>query len=133
MAHWLMKTEPDAWSWAQQAAAGTTDWDGVANPQALAAMRAMAVGDTALFYHTGDERRAVGVVEIVAPFRPDAVNPKLGVVTVRALHPLPRPVTLAAVKAEPRLAHLALVRQSRLSVMPVDAAAWALLLAMAGA
>jgi predicted RNA-binding protein with PUA-like domain len=132
MATWLLKTEPDVWSWDQQVAHGTTAWDGVANAQALNFMRAMAVGDEALFYHTGDERQAVGIVRITRTFYPDPNDPKSGLVDVAAVRPLPTPVTLAAVKARPDLAHLHLVRQARLSVMPIDETAWATLLRMAG-
>jgi predicted RNA-binding protein with PUA-like domain len=104
------------------------------NPQAVRNLRAMRRGDLALFYHTGDERRAVGVVEVVREAYPDPTDPsgRRVVVDVRAVRPLPRPVTLAQIKAEPRLSHLALVRQPRLSVVPVDEEAWRLLLRMAG-
>lgn len=132
MAYWLLKTEPDTWSWTQQTAAGTTAWDGVANAQALNNMRAMATGDRAFFYHTGKEKQVAGIVEITRPFYPDPNEPASGLVDVKAIAPLPRPVTLAAIKAEPALAHLALVRQPRLSVMPVDEAAWALICRMGG-
>ncbi|MGK2284676.1 EVE domain-containing protein [Pedomonas sp. V897] len=132
MAYWLLKTEPDSWSWAQQTEAGVTAWDGVANAQALRNMRAMAVGDRAFFYHTGNERQVVGIVEITRAFYPDPNDPASGLVDVKAVAPLPRPVTLAAIKAEPALASLALVRQPRLSVMPIDEASWARICEMGG-
>lgn len=132
MACWLVKSEPEVWSWDDQVAAGTTHWDGVRNAQALGNMRAMRVGDRAFFYHSGKERRIVGLVEIVRAFYPDPKDPKSGLVDVRALRPLPRPVSLAEVKAEPALAGIALVRQSRLSVMPIPEAARDLLMNMAG-
>ena len=132
LAYWLIKTEPDSWSWAQQVAAGATPWDGVANAQALNNMRAMSVGDRAFFYHTGKERQIVGIVEITRTFYPDPSDPASGLVDVKAIAPLPRPVTLAAIKAEPQLAGLALVRQPRLSVLPVDDASWARICEMGG-
>jgi predicted RNA-binding protein with PUA-like domain len=133
MAYWLVKSEPSVWSWADQVAAGTTHWNGVRNAQALGSMRAMAVGDRAFFYHSNEERQIVGIVEITRAFYADVDDLKSGLVDVKALHPVPKPVTLAAIKAEPRLAHIGLVRQSRLSVMPIDPDAWALILQMAGA
>lgn len=132
MAFWLVKSEPEVWSWDDQVAAGTTHWDGVRNAQALGNMRAMRVGDRAFFYHSGKERRIVGLVEIVRAFYPDPKDPKSGLVDVKALRPLPRPVSLAEVKAEPALAGIALVRQSRLSVMPIPDEARDLLMNMAG-
>lgn len=132
MAYWLLKTEPDSWSWDQQSAAGITAWDGVANAQALKNMRAMTVGDRAFFYHTGDDRQIVGIVEVVRDFYPDPNDPASGLVDVKAAEPMPRPVSLAEIKAESRLAHLALVKQPRLSVLPVDDDAWALLCRMGG-
>ena len=128
MAYWILKSEPEEWSWEDQVRAGVDTWDGVTNPQAVRYLRAMRRGDLALFYHTGSERRAVGIVEVVREAYPDPKDPRRVVVDVRAVRALPRPVTLAQVKADPRLAHLALVRQPRLSVVPVDEQAWALLL-----
>lgn len=132
MAYWLLKSEPESWSWQQQVARGTTAWDGVRNAQALNNMRAMAEGDRAFFYHSGAERAVVGIVSITGTFRPDPADPASGLVDVTADQALPAPVTLAAIKAEPRLAHLALVRQPRLSVMPVDPEAWALVCGLGG-
>ena len=133
--YWILKSEPEEWSWEDQVRAGTDVWDGVANPQAIRNLRAMRRGDLALFYHTGEERRAVGVVEVVREAYPDPTDPsgKRVVVEVRAVQPLPRPVTLAQIKADPALSHLALVRQPRLSVVPVDERSWRRLLRMAGA
>jgi predicted RNA-binding protein with PUA-like domain len=132
MAYWLVKSEPGAWSWQQQVEAGVTNWDGVRNPQASNNLKAMRVGDRAFFYHSGEERRIVGVVEIVRPYYPDGRDPsgRYGMVDVRTVAGLPKPVSLSAIKQDPRLQHLALVRQSRLSVMPIDADAWALIAAM---
>lgn len=132
MAHWLVKSEPGTWSWDDQVKAGTTHWNGVKNYQALGNMRAMKKGDKALFYHSGAEREIVGLVEIARAFYPDPEDEKSGLVDVRALKALPKPVSLADIKADPRLHHLALVRQSRLSVMPVDDAAWKIIAAMGG-
>lgn len=134
MAYWILKSEPQEWSWEDQVQAGTDVWDGVTNPQAVRNLRAMRRGDLALFYHTGDERRAVGIVEVVREAYPDPHDPsgRRVVVDVRAVRSLPRPVTLAEIKAEPRLSHLALVRQPRLSVVPVDPDSWRRLLRMAG-
>ncbi len=134
MAYWILKTEPGVYSYEDLARDGTTVWDGVSNNAALMHLRAMAPGDLALIYHTGDERRAVGLAEVISAPYPDPRlgDPKLVVVDVRAVAPLPRPVTLAAVKADPAFADFALVRQGRLSVVPVSAEQWARLAAMAG-
>ena len=131
---WLLKTEPDHYSYADLERDGATVWDGVANNTALMHIRAMQPGDLALIYHTGDERQAVGLAEITsAPYPdPQAGDPKLVVVDLRPLRQLPQPVTLAAVKADPAFADFALVRQSRLSVVPATDAQWARLLRMAG-
>lgn len=134
MAYWLVKSEPHAWSWDQQTAAGTTHWDGVRNHQASNNLKAMTVGDLAFFYHSGEERRIVGIVEVARAYYPDPGDPagRFGMVDVRTLAALPKPVTLAQIKADPRLAHLGLVRQSRLSVMPIDGDAWKLLYDLGG-
>lgn len=132
--YWLLKTEPDDYAFADLARDGGTVWDGVANNAALKHMRSMRPGDLALIYHTGDERRAVGLAEITSEAYPDPAeaDPKLLVVGVRPLRPLARPVSLAEVKAQPAFADFALVRQARLSVVPASAEQWAMLLAMAG-
>ena len=131
---WLLKTEPEHYSYADLERDGATVWDGVANNTALMHIRAMQPGDLALIYHTGDQRQAVGLAEITsAPYTdPQAGDPKLVVVDLRPLRRLPQPVTLAAVKADPVFADFALVRQGRLSVVPATDAQWALLLRMAG-
>jgi len=131
---WLLKTEPDHYSYADLERDGTTVWDGVASNAALKHIRAMRPGDLALIYHTGDQRQAVGLAEITsAPYPdPQAGDPKLVVVDLRPLRQLPQPVTLAAVKADPVFADFALVREGRLSVVPATDAQWARLLRMAG-
>ncbi len=132
MAYWLVKSEPGTWSWEDQVAAGRTHWDGVRNAQALGNMRRMAVGDEAFFYHSGKERRIVGIVRIVRAFYDDPDDPRSGLVDVATVAPLKRPVTLAEIKADPAFADLALVRQPRLSVMPVTPDQWHRLLGMGG-
>ena len=137
MAYWLFKSEPGAWSWDEQVAAGDggAEWDGVRNYQAANNMKAMAVGDRGFFYHSVNEKRIVGIVEVTREYYPDPTDAsgRFGMVDVRAVKAVTTPVTLADIKAEPALADLALVRQSRLSVVPVSEAEWTLLCAMAGA
>ena len=134
MAHWLFKSEPGAWSWDDQVKAGTAEWDGIRNYQADNNMKAMKIGDRAFFYHSVDERTIVGVVEVAREHYPDPTDAKgrFGMVDVTAVMPVTSPVTLADIKAEPALADFALVRQSRLSVVPVAPAEWKLLCKMAG-
>ena len=131
---WLLKTEPGDYAYADLERDGATVWDGVSNNAALMHLRTMRPGDLALIYHTGDERQAVGVAEVTSGPYPDpkAGDAKLVVVDVRPLRTLPRPVTLAAIKADPAFADFALVRQGRLSVVPVAPEHWRRLLAMAG-
>lgn len=126
MAYWLLKTEPSEWSWDDQVRAGVTAWTGVSNAQAQRNLKAMSPGDLALFYHTGDQKQVVGIVEVTRAAYPDASDAtgKLVAVDVKAVEPLPSPVTLARIKGESKLAHLALVKQGRLSVSPVDDASW---------
>ncbi len=126
MAYWLVKTEPSAWSWDDQVKAGTTHWHGVRNYQASNNLKAMQLGDQAFFYHSVQERRIVGIVEVVKLYYPDDSDPKgrFGMVDFRMVKPLPKPVGLDTIKADPLLNHLALVRHSRLSVMPIDDFAW---------
>jgi predicted RNA-binding protein with PUA-like domain len=133
-AYWLMKSEPNEWSWDDQVKAKTAPWEGIRNFQAANNMKAMKPGDRAFFYHTGNEKRIVGVVEVTRLYHPDPSDEtgRFGMVEVRALAPVKRPVTLGEIRAEPKLANLALIRQSRLSVVPVDAESWALLSRMAG-
>lgn len=125
---WLLKSEPETWSWKDQLARGATGepWDGVRNHQATNYLKAMSKGDRAFFYHSGQERAVVGIVEVIKPYYPDARDKtgRFGMVDVKAVEALPRPVTLAAIKAEPALSDLLLVRNSRLSVLPVPADAW---------
>jgi predicted RNA-binding protein with PUA-like domain len=136
MARWLFKSEPDTWSWTMQAARGDAgqEWDGVRNFQARNNMKAMALGDLGFFYHSGDERAVVGVVEVSALAHPDSTadDPRWECVDVRAVAPFPRPVTLDACKSEPRLADMVLVRNSRLSVQPVTEAEWRVVCEMGG-
>jgi predicted RNA-binding protein with PUA-like domain len=134
MAHWLVKSEPGAWSWDDQVRDGTTFWSGVRNYQASNNLKAMKLGDRAFFYHSVNEKQIVGVVEVVKEYYPDHTDEsgRFGMVDVKALLPLKTPVTLEQVKADPRLNHLALVKQSRLSVMPVDDDAWDLICQLGG-
>jgi predicted RNA-binding protein with PUA-like domain len=131
---WLLKTEPENYSYADLERDGATVWDGVSNNAALMHLRAMQPGDLALIYHTGDERQAVGLAEVTSAPYPDPKesDPKLVVVDIRPLRRLPQPVTLAAIKADPAFADFALVRQGRLSVVPVTEEQWSRLLGMAG-
>ena len=134
MAYWLVKSEPGAWSWDDQVRDKTTSWTGVRNHQAALNLKAMRKGDKAFFYHSVDEKRIVGVVEVVKEASPDDTDPSGRFVTVdvKAVKPVPRPVTLAEIKADPRMADFALVRQSRLSVVPVSDEQWAILAGMSG-
>jgi len=134
MAYWLFKSEPGSWSWDDQVKRKTTHWDGVRNHQAAANMKAMKVGDQGFFYHSVDEKRIVGIVEVVKEYHPDPTDEKgrFGMVAVRAVKPLANPVTLADIKADPRLSDMPLVRQSRLSVVPVTDAQWRLICDMGG-
>ncbi|HET7599229.1 MAG TPA: EVE domain-containing protein [Gemmatimonadales bacterium] len=133
--HWILKTEPPAYPFARLLAERRTVWDGISNALALRHLRAMAAGDRALIYHSGGERALVGLARISRAAYPDPRlgDPKRVVVEVTAERPLPRRVPLAAIKADPALAELGLVRQSRLSVVPVAPGQWRRLLAMAGA
>ena len=129
MAYWLFKSEPDSWSWDEQVAKGEAgqQWDGVRNYQARNNMKAMAVGDLGFFYHSGEARAVVGVVEVIAPAHPDTTSedPRWECVDLRAVAPFPEPVTLDACKAEPQLSEMVLVKNSRLSVQPVTPDEWA--------
>ena len=130
MAKWLMKSEPGTYSWDDLVRDGGTDWDGVRNNAARLHLRAMQTGDEALFYHSGDERAVVGVMRIAGPGEPDGGDGAWVKVPVKPVRPLKQPVTLAAIKAEPRLAKMELIRQSRLSVSPVRDDEWAVVLEM---
>jgi predicted RNA-binding protein with PUA-like domain len=134
MKTWLFKSEPSTWSWQDQLDAGEkgTGWDGVRNYQASNNMKAMALGDLGFFYHSVNEKRIVGIVEVIALYHPDHTDAsgRFGMVDVKAVKTVNTPVTLAEIKANPHLAELALIRQSRLSVVPVSAEHWAELLRM---
>ncbi|HVQ28727.1 MAG TPA: EVE domain-containing protein [Vicinamibacteria bacterium] len=126
MADWLVKTEPSDYSFGHLESAKKATWDGVKNPAALKNLAAMKVGDRVVVYHTGDEKAAVGLAEVVREAHPDpkSKNPRLLVVGLEAGKRLPRPVTLAEMKALPVFAESPLVRQGRLSVVPLTAAQW---------
>jgi predicted RNA-binding protein with PUA-like domain len=136
MAHWLFKSEPSTWSWDQQVAAGAkgTFWNGVRNHLAKQQLMAMKKGERGFFYHSNDERAIVGIVEVIKTYYPDHTDEtgKFGMVDVKAVKALKKPVTLAEIKAEPRLADMVLVNNSRLSVQPVTDAEWAVVMEMAG-
>ncbi len=134
MAYWLFKSEPSSWSWDDQMAAGAagTGWDGVRNYQAANNMKAMALGDLGFFYHSVDEKRIVGIVQVSALYHPDPTDAtgRFGMVDVKAVQPVTTPVTLAEIKANPALEGFALIRQSRLSVVPVQPDHWQIIMAM---
>ena len=134
MQYWLVKSEPDAFSWDQQVANGVEPWTGVRNALAAKNLRAMQVGDRAFFYHSNIGKEIVGVMAVARTAYPDPSDEtgRWVCVDMQAIGPIPRPVTLATIKATPELADLALVRQSRLSVMPVSEAHWAMLCGMGG-
>jgi predicted RNA-binding protein with PUA-like domain len=136
MAYWLLKSEPHAWSWDQQKKEGPkgAEWDGVRNFQARNNMRKMKKGDLAFFYHSGEDKAVVGVVRVVKEAHPDSTDGtgQWECVDAAAVRDLPRPVTLAEIKAEPSLKSMVLVRVSRLSVQPVTAAEWNKVCAMGG-
>ena len=135
MNYWLVKSEPETWSWDDQLAAKgkRTHWDGVRNHQASNFMKEMKKGDRALFYHSGSERQVVGIVEIVKTFYPDPSDEtgKFGMVDVKAVEALRKPVTLKQVKADARLKDILLGRNSRLSVMAIDEDAYKAIVDMA--
>ncbi len=124
MASWLLKTEPSTYSWDDLVREGKTRWDGITNSSALIAIRQMRAGDEALIYHSGDERALVGIATITRGAYQDPAqdDPRRAVVDLEPVRALKAPVTLSAIKAEPALADFSLVRNSRLSTMPVDAA-----------
>ncbi|HEY0420297.1 MAG TPA: EVE domain-containing protein [Acetobacteraceae bacterium] len=137
MAYWLVKSEPDAFSWDQQLARGVEPWTGVRNHMARNNLRAMRLGDRAFFYHSNIGKQVVGVVEVAREAYPDpTVEPgekgEWVCVDMRAVGPFRQAVTLAALKADPEFADFALVRHSRLSVMPVGEAHWAAICRMGG-
>lgn len=136
MAHWLVKSEPSSWSFDQQLAAGAkgTNWNGVRNHAAKFNLMAMKLGDQAFFYHSNEGKDIVGIVEVIKTYYPDPTDEsgKFGMVDFRAVKRLPKPVSLEAIKAEKRLANMALVKLSRLSVQPVTEAEWKIVCAMGG-
>jgi len=137
MNYWLFKTEAETFSWEMQKKKGARGepWSGVRNWTAAGNMKAMKKGDLGFFYHTGDEKRIVGIVEVIGEYRPDPTDEagKFGLVVVKAVRDMPRPVTLAEVKATPKLAEMSLVKSFRLSVQPVREAEWKLICKMGGA
>ena len=128
MAHWLFKSEPSAWSFEKLAGLGAagTDWSGVRNHSAKLNMQSMRLGEQGFFYHSNEGKAIVGIVEISKAYRPDPTDStgKFGMVDIRAVRPLPRPVTLEEAKNDKKLAGMALVVNSRLSVQPVTDAEW---------
>jgi predicted RNA-binding protein with PUA-like domain len=136
MAHWLFKSEPSTWSWKEQVAAGDggTFWNGVRNHSAKLNLMAMKAGERGFFYHSNEGKAVVGIVEVIREYYPDHTDEtgKFGMVDVKAVQALPTPVTLDAIKAEPRLKAMILVNNSRLSVQPVTDAEWAVICRMGG-
>jgi predicted RNA-binding protein with PUA-like domain len=130
MAYWLMKSEPSSYSWADLVRDGGTMWDGVRNNAARLHLRAMKPGDEALFYQSMEDRSVVGIMRIIETGQPDGADGSWVKVPVEPVRRLANPVTLAAIKAEPRLAKMELIRQSRLSVAPVRDEEWELILEM---
>lgn len=130
MAYWLMKSEPSSYSWENLVRDGRTMWDGVRNNAARLHLRAMKAGDQAFFYHSMDDKAVVGIMTIVGPGQPDGEDGSWVKVPVEPVRPLSKPVTLAQIKAEPKLAKMELIRQSRLSVAPVRDEEWDLVLEM---
>ena len=132
MRYWMLRSEPDVYGWDRLVADGTTEWDGIRNYTARNFLKDMAAGDRAFFYQSNKEKAAVGIMEITRTWRPDGDKGDWASVEVKAIEKLPRPVTLTEMKAEPRLAKLEMLRQSRLSVTPVRDEEWAVILEMAG-
>ncbi len=136
MAKWLFKSEPDVWGWDMQVARGDAgeEWNGVRNYLARNNMRAMKIGDQGFFYHSNIGKEIVGIVEVCAESHPDSTtdDPRWDCVDIRALRPLVRPVTLAEVKADPRLQEMALVKSMRLSVQPVTEEEWRIVCELGG-
>ncbi|MSP95427.1 MAG: EVE domain-containing protein [Alphaproteobacteria bacterium] len=128
MAYWLFKTEAKTFSWEMQKKRGAKGepWSGVRNFQAASHMKAMKKGGRGFFYHTGDEKRIVGIVEVIGEYRPDPTDEtgRFGLVDVKAIEDVPKPVTLAAIKADPKLKDMVLAKNARLSVQPVTADEW---------
>lgn len=133
MAYWLMKSEPEAYGWANLVRDGGTEWDGVRNNAARLHLRAMKKGDEAFLYHSMSDKAVVAIMRITREAEPDPKDQNWVSVRVEPVRALPRPVTLSEIKAEPRLAKMELIRQSRLSVAPVKEEEWRLILKMASA
>ena len=135
MAHWLLKSEPSAYSWDQLVKDKRTSWTGVRNPQAALNLKAMKAGDLCFFYHSNEGKEIVGIAKVLKAAYPDPTDKagKAVAVEVAAVEPVKQPVTLAAIKADPRLKDFGLVRQSRLSVVPVNDDQWKLILKMSAA
>jgi predicted RNA-binding protein with PUA-like domain len=134
MAYWLMKSEPGEWSWEDQLKENPAEWDGVRNYQASNNMKAMKIGDLAFFYHSGKDRQIVGVVKIVKEYYPDHtdLSGRFGMVDVETVKPLQTPVSITEIKARSEFTEFLLVRNSRLSVMPVAPNHWRLICEMGG-
>ncbi|MBF9051109.1 EVE domain-containing protein [Roseobacter sp. HKCCD9010] len=136
MRYWLFKSETSTWSWDQQVAKGDVgeEWDGVRNYQARNFMREMKMGDRGFFYHSQKDKEIVGVVEVIAEAHPDSTtdDERWECVDIKAVTAVPNPVTLEQIKADPRLADMVLVKNSRLSVQPVSADEWAVICEMGG-
>ncbi|MBO6897088.1 MAG: EVE domain-containing protein [Shimia sp.] len=136
MRYWLFKSEPSTWSWDQQVAKGDAgeEWDGVRNYQARNFMREMAVGDRGFFYHSQKEKSVVGIVEVCAEAHQDSTtdDDRWECVDIKAVAPINTPVTLDMIKADPRLADMVLVKNSRLSVQPVTEEEWTIILTLGG-
>ena len=132
MNYWLIKSEPNVWSWNDQKKVKSTMWDGVRNYQARNNLRSMKKNDQCFFYHSVKEKSIVGIVSVVKEFYPDPTDKSniFSVVDVKAENEFKKPVNLEMIKKEKRLSHLALIKQSRLSVMPVDKASWNLICKM---
>ena len=133
MAYWILKSEPGSYGWHDLVRDGGTEWDGIRNPAARLHLKAMQAGDEALLYHSGKDKAGVGLVRIARTWRPDGEDGAWASVRVEPVRALGTPVTLAAMKAEPALKGLEMLRQSRLSVSPVSDAEWAVLRGMGGA
>ena len=136
MAHWLYKSEPSSWSWDDQVASGETGtaWTGVRNHLAKKHLQSMKIGDRGFFYHSNEGKAVVGIVEVIRDYYPDHTDPsgRFGMVDLKAVKPLREPVTLEAIKSQPELADMALIKNSRLSVQPVTDAEWEVVCRLGG-
>ncbi len=134
MAYWLLKSEPSSYSWEQLVADGRTHWDGVRSAQALNNLRAMKLGDRAFFYHSNEGKEIVGVAEVIRTFYPDPADKsgKFGMIDIKPVMPAAVPVGLKAMRANPELSNLSLLKQSRLSVCPITEKEWSVLCKVIG-